>query len=144
MLVSISIPFEWLLRSVHRRSKNSCFVVFKGSGEFRSCGCRALARDTSILVFFFLKYYLTSINYTFHLENMPPGPSSMIPNKRRHPFLHRNENLCQSFDNQSLSERVNLVLDFMKSANINLPILLWAISWNIPDLISVPKLSRLH
>ena len=35
----------------------------------------------------------------------------MIPNKRRHPFLHCNEILRQSFDNQSLSERVNLVLD---------------------------------
>ena len=72
---------------------------------------------------------------------MPPGLSSTIPIQRRHPFLHRNENLRQSFDNQSLSERVHLVLDFMKSVNINLPILLWAISWNIPDLISDPKVS---
>ena len=58
----------------------------------------------------------------FHFENMPSGPSSTIPNQIRHPFLHRNENLRQSFDNQSLSERVHLVLkslDFMKSVNIN-------------------------
>ena len=77
----------------------------------------------------------------FHLENMPPGPSSTITNKRQNPFLHCNENFCQLFNNQSLSEHVNLVLNFMKSVNINLPILLWAISWNIPDLISDPKLS---
>ena len=74
-------------------------------------------------------------------EHMPQGPSSSSPNQIRHPFLHRNENLRQSSDNQSLSERVHLVLDFMKSVNINLPILLWAISWNIPDLISDPKVS---
>ena len=32
-LVSISIPFEWLLRSIHRRSKNSCFVVSNGDRD---------------------------------------------------------------------------------------------------------------
>ena len=72
---------------------------------------------------------------------MPPDTSSSSPNQRRHPFLYRNENIRQSFDNQSLSERVRQVLDFMKSVNINLPILLWAISWNIPELISDPKVS---
>ena len=41
-------------------------------------------------------------------------------------------NLCLS---------VRQVLDFMKSVDINLPILLWAISWNIPELISDPKVS---
>ena len=51
----------------------------------------------------------------FHLENMPPGPSSTIPNKRQNPFLHCNENLCQLFNNQSLSEHVNLVL--VKTSN---------------------------
>jgi hypothetical protein len=29
----------------------------------------------------------------------------------------------------------------MKTVNINLPIFLWAISWNIPDLVSDPKVS---
>ena len=72
---------------------------------------------------------------------MPPETSSSSSNQRRHPFLHRNENIRQSFDNRSLSERVRQVLDFMKSVNINLPILLWAISWNIPELISDPKVS---
>jgi hypothetical protein len=72
---------------------------------------------------------------------MSPEPSSSSPNERRHPFLYRNENIRQSFDNQSLSERVHLVLDFMKSVNINLPILLWAISWNVPELISDAKVS---
>ena len=74
-------------------------------------------------------------------EQMPPGPSSSSANQRRHPYLRHNENLRQLFDNQSLSERVRQVLDFMKSVDINLPIFLWAISWNIPELISDPKVS---
>ena len=74
-------------------------------------------------------------------ESMPPEPSSSSPNRRRHPFLYRDENIRKTFNNQSLSERVHLVLDFMKSVNINLPIFLWAISWNIPELISDPKVS---
>ena len=77
-------------------------------------------------------------------EQMPPGPSSSSTNQRRHPYLRHNENLRQLFDNQSLSERVRQVLDFMKSVDINLPILLWAISWNIPELISDPKVSADH
>lgn len=72
---------------------------------------------------------------------MTPEPSSSSPNQRRNPFLQRNENIRQSFDNPSLSEHVCLVLDFIKTVNINLPILLWAISWNIPDLVSDPKVS---
>ena len=72
---------------------------------------------------------------------MPLETPSSSPNQRRHPFLHRNENIRHSFDNQSLSERVRQVLDFMKSVNINFPILLWAISWNIPEPIPDPKVS---
>jgi hypothetical protein len=39
-------------------------------------------------------------------------------------------------DDQTLADRVCLVLDYMKSLNLNLPILLWAISWNLPELTS--------
>jgi hypothetical protein len=74
-------------------------------------------------------------------ERVSPGSSSSIPSQRQHPFLHCNENIHHSFDNQSLSECVHLVLDFMKLVNINLPILLWDISWNIPELVPNPKVS---
>ena len=121
LVVSVSIPFEWLLQSVEWRSKNSCFITLKGSGDFRSSRCRSLARDTHI----FNKQYVTIM--LVH-ENMPPGLSSSSPNQRRHPFVHHNENLRQSFDNQSLSECVHssLVLDFMKSVHLNLPVPLWS------------------
>ena len=36
----------------------------------------------------------------------------------------------------TLAQHVRLVLDFMKSVDINLPILLRAISWNILELVS--------
>ena len=123
-----------------RRSKNSGFVALKGSGEFRSCGCRSLARDTRISINFNKLRVPIDSPMPIH-EYMPPEHSSSSPNLRWHPFLHRNENIRQSFNNQTLSERVYLVLDFMKSVNINLPILLWAITWNIPELISDPKVS---
>jgi hypothetical protein len=66
-------------------------------------------------------------------ERLSPEPLPSSPNQRRHPFLR---SLRQSVDDHSLAERVRSVLNFMKSVNINLPILLWAISWNIPELVS--------
>jgi hypothetical protein len=29
----------------------------------------------------------------------------------------------------------------MKSVNLNLPLLLWAISWNVPELVSDPRVA---
>lgn len=74
-------------------------------------------------------------------EPLPQEPSSSSPNNRRHPSLYRTENIRRLLDDQTLAERVRSVLDFMKSVGLNLPVLLWAISWNIPDLVSDPKVS---
>jgi hypothetical protein len=38
-----------------------------------------------------------------------------------------------------LVERVLMVLDYMESLQVDLAILLWAVSWNIPELVSHPK-----
>jgi hypothetical protein len=73
------------------------------------------------------------------LESQPSEPSSL--QRQRHPSFHRTENIRRLLDNHSLAERIQSVLDFMKSVDINLPILLWAISWNIPELVSDLKVS---
>ena len=71
------------------------------------------------------------------LEAQPSEPLSSTPDqRRRHPSFHRTENIRRFHDNQSLIDSVCLVIDFMKSVNINLPIFLWAISWNIEELSS--------
>lgn len=71
------------------------------------------------------------------LEPQQAETSTLNPNqRRRHPSFHRTENIRQFLDDQTLAARVRSVLDFMKSVDINLPILLWAISWNIPELVS--------
>jgi hypothetical protein len=73
-----------------------------------------------------------------HESHLPdvPDPISSSTNQRRHPSLRRTESIRKSFDNQALAERVRSVLGFMTSVGINLPVFLWAISWNIPELVS--------
>ena len=68
-------------------------------------------------------------------------PTSTPIQRRQHPSFHCTENIWQFLDDQTLAAHVRSILDFMKSVNINLPILLWAISWNIPELISDLKVS---
>ena len=41
----VSVPYPLYFRSICRRSKNRCKVTYKGSGVFRSSGCRSQARD---------------------------------------------------------------------------------------------------
>lgn len=69
------------------------------------------------------------------LESPPLEQSS---SRQRHPSFHRTENIRRFLDDQSLAERVRSVINFMQSLDINLPIFLWAISWNIPELVSDP------
>ncbi len=72
---------------------------------------------------------------------MPSQPhSSQLTDKRVHPYLLHNQNLCNAFkdDKNVLVERVHSVIDHMCSQGLNLPLFLWAISWNIDDLISDP------
>jgi hypothetical protein len=63
----------------------------------------------------------------------------MDPCDRQHPYFQRNQNIHESLSPEALVERVTSVLDFMRSAGLNLPILLWAISWNVPELVSEPQ-----
>lgn len=73
---------------------------------------------------------------------MPETPDQLSeslelsPTQTRHPYTLCTERIRRSSDNQSIAERVRLVLAYMKSLDINLPVLLWAISWNIPELVS--------
>ena len=43
--IVVSVPYPLYFRSICRRSKNRCKVTYKGSGVFRSSGCRSQARD---------------------------------------------------------------------------------------------------
>jgi hypothetical protein len=55
------------------------------------------------------------------------------------PYQQRTRNLLQFLTNsglQVLMERVISVLEYMKSIDINLAILIWVISWNVEDLIN--------
>jgi hypothetical protein len=79
-----------------------------------------------------------------------PSPSRPDPYVRRTEQLFDtgsfnsdagSQSLGQSQSLASLAARVRLVLDFMRSVNINLPILLWAISWNVPELVSDSNVS---
>lgn len=65
-------------------------------------------------------------------------PSGHTSSRQRHPSLQRTENIRGFLDDQALAERVRSVIDFMQSVNINLPVFLWAISWNIKELVSDP------
>ena len=71
----------------------------------------------------------------------PPDASSSTP-RRRHASFNRTENLRRLHDDHSLAERVRSVIDFMTSININLPLFLWALSWNLPELVSDPKVTH--
>ena len=53
------------------------------------------------------------------------------------PYQQRTRNLRQFLITSGLLvERVVSVLEYMKSIDINLAILVWAISWNVEDLIN--------
>jgi hypothetical protein len=53
------------------------------------------------------------------------------------PYQQRTRNLLQFLTNSGLLvERVISVLEYMKSNDINLAILIWAISWNVEDLVN--------
>jgi hypothetical protein len=64
-----------------------------------------------------------------------PEKSSSTPRRRQISF-NCTENLWRLLDNHSLAKHVRSVIDFMKSIDINLPLFLWALSWNIPELVS--------
>jgi hypothetical protein len=40
---------------------------------------------------------------------------------------------------EDIAERVVQILEFMEELHVNLPIFLWAISWNVEELVSHPK-----
>ena len=67
------------------------------------------------------------------------GPSHS-PNARNSifdPHVHRTQNWCQFFEESGLLvECILEVLTYMKGRQVDLPILLWAVSWNTPELIS--------
>ena len=73
-----------------------------------------------------------------------PSPSPESPDSlpRSHPFILRTQNLFEFLTNNGLLvDRVRKVLAYMKTQDVNLPILLWAISWNVPELASDPGVS---
>ena len=65
-----------------------------------------------------------------------PPESSSSTQRQRHTSFGRTENIRCLLDNQTLAEHVRSVIDFMKSIKINLLLFLWALSWNIPELVS--------
>src|SRR4051794_22676389 len=73
-----------------------------------------------------------------------PVLSQSSGSERQNLFLLHTQHIRESLGPEQIAERVHMVLCFMKSVNINLPILLWAISWNIPELISDPQAAAEH
>jgi hypothetical protein len=73
-------------------------------------------------------------------SNSPsPSPESPDSLPRSHPSVLRTQNLITFLTtNGLLVDRVRKVLAYMKTQDVNLPILLWAISWNVPELASDP------
>jgi hypothetical protein len=60
---------------------------------------------------------------------------ALMQSSDSNPECQRTRNLRQFLEqNNLLVERVLAIIDFMRSVDINLPILLWAISWNVPEL----------
>jgi hypothetical protein len=53
----------------------------------------------------------------------------------------RHTNNCRKFLETSgdIAERVVNILKFMEELHVNLPIFLWAISWNVEELVSNPQ-----
>ena len=71
-------------------------------------------------------------------QNTPPAePTSQYT---QDPHLRQTESRWKDLNRAGdISARVIRVLRFMEELRINLPILLWAISWNVEDLISDPS-----
>jgi hypothetical protein len=65
-----------------------------------------------------------------------PQPQEPSFSRQRHYSFDRTDNLRHLHTDQSLAQSVRTVLDCMKDVNLNLPIFLWAISWNIQELIT--------
>ena len=65
--------------------------------------------------------------------------ASTVPEQtsRSDPHIQQT-NRCRHFleDTGDISDRVLQVLDLMDTLHLNLPLFLWAISWNVPKLTS--------
>jgi hypothetical protein len=72
-------------------------------------------------------------------SQMPSQPRSSRPAARGpHPYVLRTQNLCKTYEGKEnvLAQHVRSVITFMREQGLNLPIFLWAISWNIDELTS--------
>jgi hypothetical protein len=58
----------------------------------------------------------------------------------RDPHRLQTENFRAFLDKKGdISDRVLKILAYMDSLQMNLPLLLWAVSWNVPDLVANPR-----
>jgi|ERR1700722_15101014 len=73
------------------------------------------------------------------MNPMTENPPTEIPNPRRSPHQYRTRNYRRFLEeNGLLVDRILLVLEYMNSIQVDLPILLWAISWNVQELVENP------
>jgi hypothetical protein len=57
------------------------------------------------------------------------------------PYRQQTANYRRFLDSTGdISDRIRSILCFMDSLHVNLPVFLWAISWNIPDLVEDSKI----
>jgi hypothetical protein len=69
-----------------------------------------------------------------------PNRPSQAPPSHDNPHCQRTRAWRTFLEQNNLFvDRVTRVLDFMNSLQIDLPLLLWAISWNVPELRSDPN-----